>query len=181
MFLYPLAFFTGLSRTAVSCASFSTFSAVSGSPGPAAAIASPLTEPLVEFGGEVESAPGEVERVTGALTATESASDVVVETDVWEPVRRREAARRGRLADEWVEGVFAPIRAASWLRDGRRLAEEGRSILGTSEADCEAADVFVLIAGSGGRLWRRVQHTTIAMFLAEDRTSSDLSYVNIYR
>lgn len=38
------------------------------------------------------------------------------------------------------------MRAASWLRDGRRLAEEGRSILEASEAECEAADVFVLIA-----------------------------------
>ena len=50
----------------------------------------------------MERAPGEVERVIGALTATESASDVAVETDVWEPVRRREAAKRGRLVDDWV-------------------------------------------------------------------------------
>jgi hypothetical protein len=53
---------------------------------------------LVELGGEVESAAGDVERVTGALTATESARDVAVEREVWEPVRRREAARRGRFA-----------------------------------------------------------------------------------
>ena len=43
------ALFTGLSE--VSCASLSTFSTVSGSPGFAAAIGSPLSEPLVEFGG----------------------------------------------------------------------------------------------------------------------------------
>jgi len=52
------------------------------------------------LGGEVESAAGDVERVTGALTATESAMDVAVEREVWEPVRRREAARRGRFAYE---------------------------------------------------------------------------------
>ena len=57
------------------------------------AIASPLTELLVEFGGEVESALWEVERVMGALTATELARDVVIETEVWEYVCRREAAR----------------------------------------------------------------------------------------
>ena len=93
--------FTGLSITVVSCANLSTFSVVSGSPGPAAAIASPLTVLLVEFGGEVESAPGEVGRVVGALTATESAREVAVETGVWEPVSRREAARQGQLED-WV-------------------------------------------------------------------------------
>jgi hypothetical protein len=48
------------------------------------------------------------------------------------------------------------MRAASWLRDGRRFAEED---LEASEADCEAAEVFELIAGSGGRLWwRAVAH-----------------------
>jgi len=110
---------------------------------------------LVEFGGEVESAAGEVERVIGALTATESASDVAVETDVWEPVRRREAARRGRWTDELVEGgVLAPMRAASWLRDGRRAEDD----LGASEDDCERVDGFVLIAGSNSGLW---WHATI--------------------
>ena len=68
MFLNPLAFFGYLSSPAVSCASFSTFSTVSCSPGPAVADAggaSPLTEPLVELGGEVDSAAGDAERVTG--------------------------------------------------------------------------------------------------------------------
>ena len=36
-----------------------------------------------------------------ALTVTESATEVEVETVVWKPVRRREAARLGRLED-WV-------------------------------------------------------------------------------
>ena len=75
MFLKPLTLFTGLSITMVSCASLSTFSAVSGSPGPAVVIASLLTEPLVEIRREVE-------RVMG-LMATESASEAVVETEVW--------------------------------------------------------------------------------------------------
>ena len=39
------------------------------------------TEPMVEFGGEVESAPGMVERVIGALIAMESAREGAVETD----------------------------------------------------------------------------------------------------
>ena len=83
---------------------------------------------------------GEVERVMGALTA----SEFTVETDVWEPVRRRggEARTVGRLA--WVR-VTAPMRAASFLKDGSRFAEKG---LGASEADCEAADVLVLIASN---------------------------------
>jgi hypothetical protein len=101
IFLNPLAFFGYLSSPAVSCASLSTLSTVSCSPGPAVADAgraSPLTEPLVELGGDVDSAAGDVERVTGALTAVESAKDVVVEREVWEPVRRKEAARRGRFA-----------------------------------------------------------------------------------
>jgi hypothetical protein len=106
IFLNTLAFLGCLSSPAVSCASFSTFSTVRGSPGPMVTVAegraSPLTEPLVELGGEVDSAAGDVERVMGALTATESAKDVVVESEVWEPVRRKEAARRGRFAG-WVD------------------------------------------------------------------------------
>ena len=80
--LETLALFTGLSMMAVSCASLSSFLAVSSLPGPAVVITSLLMEPLVEFGGEVESAPGEVERVKGALTATESVREVVVEMEV---------------------------------------------------------------------------------------------------
>ena len=38
----------------------------------------------------------------GALTATESARDVAVETEDWGYVSRREAVRRGRLED-WVD------------------------------------------------------------------------------
>jgi predicted amidohydrolase YtcJ len=42
---------------------------------------------LVELGREVERAAGEVEHVRGTLTATESATNVVVERDVCEPVQ----------------------------------------------------------------------------------------------
>jgi hypothetical protein len=49
------------------------------------------------IGQEVERAAGEVERISGTLTATESVADVAVERDVWEPVRRREEAKCGRL------------------------------------------------------------------------------------
>ncbi len=107
IFLNPFDFLGYLSSPAVSCASLSTLSTVRGSPGPVAAAAegraSPLTDPLVELGGEVDKAAGDVERVTGALTATESAKDVAVEREVWEPVRRKEAARRGRPTDELVD------------------------------------------------------------------------------
>ena len=113
MFLKLWALFTGLSMTAVSCASLSTFYAESGSPGSAAAIASPWTEPLVEFRREVESAPGEVEYVMGALTATESASEVVVETQVWntwieDRRRERTVGRLGRVRITRAAKIIVP-------------------------------------------------------------------------
>ena len=48
-----------------------------------------MMEPLVELGREVDSAAGDVDHVTAALTVTESVRDVVVEREVWEPVQRR--------------------------------------------------------------------------------------------
>ena len=110
-----------------------------------------MTEPFVELGGEVDSAAGEVERVAGALTATESAKDVVVEREVWEPVRRKEAARRGRFANALAVGGLALMRAASWLREGRRPAEEPLSAFersGRSGLGSEAADEFAFMARS---------------------------------
>jgi hypothetical protein len=53
-----------------------------------------LKEPLVELGGEVDSAVGDVDHVTAALTVTEFAKDVVVEREVWEPVQRRRPVTR---------------------------------------------------------------------------------------
>ena len=60
---------------------------------------------------------GDVERVDpGAFTTVESLVEVV-DKDVCEPVRRREAARRGRAgeldADAFVLAEFKLIRAAS--------------------------------------------------------------------
>jgi hypothetical protein len=55
---------------------------ISGLPGPTAATASPLMELLVKVGRVVERVVGEVECVSRALTATESAIDVTVERDV---------------------------------------------------------------------------------------------------
>jgi hypothetical protein len=70
---------------------------------------------VVLWGGDVESAAGDVDLVLGALTAMESATEVAFEdSDACEPVRRSEAARRGREADE--EDVvlgFRLMRAAS--------------------------------------------------------------------
>ena len=99
--------------TAISCASLSTFDVESGSPGPAAAIGSPLTEPLVEFRREVESTPGEAEYVMWALTATGSASEVVVETQVWNTWvedRRRERTfgRLGRVRITRAAKIIVP-------------------------------------------------------------------------
>ena len=145
MFLYPLTFFGGLSP--VSCVSFSTLSKVSGSP------TSPLTEPAVELGGEMERAPGEVERVMGGLTAVESAVEVVVEREVVEPVRRREAARRGLLlTGEMEEDELAPMRAASWFREGRRPPDGARSDLETVvvAAGGGAAAIAVCVNVDGG-------------------------------
>jgi len=69
-----------------------------------------LTELLVELSSEVE-------HVMGALTMTKSASDIVVERGICEPMQRSEAARHG-----WVEGllgggVLAPMRAVSRLSE----------------------------------------------------------------
>ena len=115
MFLKPLTLFTGLSITMVSCASLSTFSAVSGSPGPAVVIASPLTEPLVEIRREVE-------RVMGALMATESASEVVVETEVWstfvEDRQRREVGCKIGLIESYLHSKkkYTVCRSSSRMR-----------------------------------------------------------------
>ena len=124
MFLEPLVFLTYLSSPAVSCVSLSTFSEVMGTPEPMV-IASPLREPSVEFGGKVERAAGEVECVMEVLTVTESAMEDVVERDVWEPVWRTDGVRSG-----WVEELdggemLAPMRAASWLSEGRHGQRSG--------------------------------------------------------
>lgn len=65
----------------------------------------------------MEIAAGEVERVDGAWTAVESAVEAVVATELVEPVRRIDAARRGRLLPDWraLAEAGAPLfmRAAS--------------------------------------------------------------------
>lgn len=75
-------------------------------------------EGVVDLGGVatlVAVSAGEAERVDGALTAMESLVEVV-ERDVCEPVRRMEAARRGRagvVVDAVVLAGLRLIRAAS--------------------------------------------------------------------
>jgi hypothetical protein len=74
---------------------------------------------VVDFGGVavvvVAVSAGDTERVEGALTTIESFVDAVVDSEVCDPVRKSEAARRGRAGDNDV--VLAPplrlIRAAS--------------------------------------------------------------------
>jgi hypothetical protein len=86
-------------------------------------------------------------------------------------------------------GVLAPMRAASWFRDGRRPAEEGRSGLATSGPDCETADEFVLMAGSsvvnGGGSYTRGSHKAhlpqLAIFMQRIITSSRLVLVHQIR
>jgi len=95
---------------------------------------------VVDFGGVaavIAVSAGDTERVEGALTAVESFVEVV-DSEVCDPVRRSEAARRGRAGDD--DGVFAPpprlIRAASWFKDGGRTADDGRSGFGACIDAC---------------------------------------------
>lgn len=129
MFLYPtgyLFFFAGSpaftvppssvffssASSSFSLSSSSRFSVVSNSP---FSLAGGVADEL--WGGDIESAVGEVEREFGACTAVESARDVAAEViDACEPVRSSVAARRGRIEEE-DEGalVFKLMRAASWF------------------------------------------------------------------
>ena len=76
---------------------------------------------------------GDAERVVGALTATESLVEATEDaSEMLDPVRRRDAASRGRGAEELDEdddGVGL-ILAASWLREGRRPAPGAFSVSG---------------------------------------------------
>ena len=107
IFLYPtLAGFLSVSEL-----SFSTLSVVSGSP-PLGAL---LTEAVGEDALLEDEVTGETERVVGALTAIESALDVLLLVkETCEPVRRSCAARRGRDADVLeLEDEGGLMRAAS--------------------------------------------------------------------
>lgn len=66
---------------------------------------------------DVAVSEGDTERVDGALTTTESFV-VLVDREDCEPVRKRDAARRGRAGDEDELEDVRLIRAASWLSDG---------------------------------------------------------------
>jgi len=106
-------------------------SAVSSLPGLAVVIASLLTEPLVKFGGEVNRAEGKVERVIGAVNATESASDVAVKSDICQPMWTRGGVRQlGAGGPKGCLGVgcwhLALMRAASRLSE-RRQSETSES------------------------------------------------------
>lgn len=82
------------------------------------------------WGGDVERADGDAERVLGGFTTVESALVFVLARDVCEPVRRRAAASRGRDAtcDEETLGLRL-MRAASWLSEGMRGPLDGLSDL----------------------------------------------------
>ena len=73
----------------------------------------------------------------------DAAAEEVLE--VCELVRSRAAARRGRLAAVAGVGASSLMRAASWLREGMRVPEEGRS--GFVDASW---DVVVVVAGGEG-------------------------------
>jgi hypothetical protein len=109
---------------------FSSFSEVRGSPGPGTAAFS-FEDEFVELGREIGSAEGDVDRVMDGFAVIESAVDAAVEREVFEAVRRAEAARRGRGADGLMLAVVVEvlcaallllIRAASAPREGMRLA-----------------------------------------------------------
>ena len=95
------------------------------------------------WGGETERVLGDSERDVGALTAMESVVEGAVDegVELWELVRRSEAARRGRLPAVAGVGAFRLMRAASWLRDGMRVPAEGLSDF------AEAS--WVVVAGGG--------------------------------
>ena len=94
--------------------SFSSFSAVKASP-----------TGVIERGGDVEIPAGDADRVLlGALTAMESVVDATVDNEAFEPVRSSDAASLGRCADA-VAVPVGLILAASWLREGGRLAPGG--------------------------------------------------------
>ncbi len=142
MFLYPTGIFClGLSSLAgggaeVSWLSFSTISVVSGSPFSPEGVL-----PLLR-GGEMGSWAGDSARVMGGFTMVESDVDAAAE-EVLELVRRRAAARRGRLAALAGVGASSLMRAASWLREGMRVAEALRSGL-------PDASWAVVVAAGGG-------------------------------
>jgi hypothetical protein len=93
----------------------------------------------VKDSGGVVMLDGDADRVDGALTAMESAVEAVVDNEVVDtdpvPVRRTEAARRGRLVADVVvvladvvssalcELAFMLILAASWFSDGTRVPD----------------------------------------------------------
>ena len=99
-------------------------------------------EGVVDLGVLTELAvrAGDAERVDGTLTSMESFV-AAVDSDVCEPVRRSEAARRGRAGeDEATDGALLElvrlIRAASWLSDGGRKLAGVRSGLGACMEAC---------------------------------------------
>lgn len=131
IFLYPAGTFSRFLSFSLSTSwfSFSSLSVVNGSP-----FSEPTGVEVLLRGGEADNAVGEVDLVLGALTTMESEADAPVadeDSEVCDPVRRREAARRGRTADEELVGAaFRLIRAASWFREGIRTPAEGRSGFG---------------------------------------------------
>lgn len=103
-------------------------------------------EGVVDLGGVamvVAVSAGDAERVDGALTTTESLVQVV-DRDVCEPVRRKEAARRGRAGELVADTVglaeLRLMRAASWLSEGGRRAAAGRSGFGACMEACRDCD-----------------------------------------
>lgn len=86
---------------------------------------------------------GEISRVEGGLTATESVSDAgAAFMEVEEERARREVARRGRVVDMVAAAApeLADIRAASWSREGSldfRLASGAGTAAGADGVDIE--------------------------------------------
>ena len=147
MFLYPATIFrfslsfSCLSVLSVSWLSSFKFSCVSGSPG------SPTGVVVLLRGGDVDRPAGDVDRVLGGLTATESVFVFVLASDVCDPVRRRAAASRGR--DATFAGLtllgLRLMRAASWLSEGMRGPVDGLSSLACSTAGGAVSLVVAIV------------------------------------
>ena len=103
-------------------------------------------------------AVGDVLRVIGAFTAVLSAVLAVVVVLVALPVRRSDAARRGRDAPDVAAAAAASAlpafnRAASSLSDGGRFPADGRSgfsVVGAGAGAGGSVVAIVEIIGRGG-------------------------------
>jgi hypothetical protein len=139
-------------------------------------------EGVKERGG-VDVLAGDTDRVEGALTAMESVVEAVVDKEVVDPVpvpvRRTDAASRGRPAAADVVGGWAGavlvmpfglalilILAASWFRDGKRPPPDGLCGCGAStEPAAAGGGVVAIVVVRNKKLKARDKAASVLLFL----------------